>query len=286
MHKRRMLDAVIKQRHAIALDLGNEVSMGQHDSNRILLVSGMFEPFSRALESSEVAARFTPVYLGGIEYADITRGYVYIDNDVCVSIVAIIGQYLRALQDADHLPEAVLAAELCRECRSINLVNLMRLTLDHAGFDSVEIVQLTDAELHMACEAPVAADSLPDYGKTRIGLFGPTPVLLTPTFTNAVTERLQHNGLEVVLPPLAHLIGQRDVFEPAIDYFIDAGLSYAIGVIPFGCMSGHAYARGRLRTLQKKHPNMQITLIDYDPSASDINTINRTELVIQSILDY
>ena len=259
--------------------------MTQTGTGQTILVSGMFEQFTGNPADEAEIAGLRPIQLGPIGSEDITSGYAYIDNDVCVSTVAVIGQYLRALQSADTLPAAVLVTELCRDCRSISLKNLTRLALDHAGFESVRIEDLSDADLHAGCPAPVAPDELPAGEKIRIGLFGPTSVLVTPAFYRAVTERLESNDLHVVMPPLAHLIGQRDVFEPAIKYFADAGITYAIGVIPFGCMSGHAYARGRLRTLQKKYPNMQITLIDYDPSASDINTIKRTELGIQSIFE-
>ena len=259
--------------------------MAQANLGQSILVGGMFEQFASRIENVTEAASLRPVLLGAINAADITCGYAYIDNDVCVSTVAIVGQYLRALQEADEPAEAVLVAELCRDCRSVNLKSLARFAFDQAGFDSVRIVELSDADLHTACPAPAPPTECVQDEKTAVGIFGPAPVLLTPEFNKAVIARLEENGLMTVMPPLAHLLGQRDVFEPAVKYFIDAGIAYAIGIIPFGCMSGNVYARGRLRTLQKLYPSLQITLIDYDPSASDINTINRTELVIQSIFD-
>ena len=42
------------------------------------------------------------------------------------------------------------------------------------------------------------------------------------------------------------------------------------------------YARGQLRKLRKRFPEIDLTILDYDLSASDINLINRTELVIQA----
>ena len=248
------------------------------ETNGSIWASGMFAPFA------DGAAHI----LGPICPADIACGYAYIDNDVCVSTVAVIGQYVRLLQKADHLPEAVLIAELCRDCRSGNLGPLLRSALDRAGFLDVGIAVLDDADLHAAAPVPEPADAVAasNAPERTIGLFGPVPVLITEEFNRTVVERLESNGLSVVMPPIAHLLGQRDVFEPALEYLSRAGMAYAIGVIPFGCMSGHAFARGRLRTLQSRYPSLAITLIDYDPSASDINTINRTELVIQSVLDY
>ena len=266
-----------------------EYAVEQTKSNRAILVSSMFKPFVESYDESWEIAGCQPVLLGPIEAADITSGYAYIDNDVCVSTVAVVGQYLRALQNADPLPDAVLVAELCSECRSICLANLARMALDHAGFSSVGIKTLPEDDLQSACAKMASLGQLQhedaNDNRVPVGLFGPAPVLLTRAFHEAVTDRLEANGIKVVMPRIENLIGQRDVFEPAIADFARAGIQYVIGVIPFGCMSGHAYARGRLRTLQKLYPDMQITLIDYDPSASDINTVNRTELVIQSIFE-
>jgi len=261
----------------------------QTESKRSILISSMFRPFVESLGASWEIDGLRPTMLGPIEAADITCGYAYIDNDVCVSTVAVVGQYLRALQSADVMPAAVLVAELCSECRSVCLENLTRMALDQAGFPSIGIERLSEDNLQAACStlmlsAPPQTNEQTG-GRVPVGLFGPAPVLLTRAFHEAVTDRLEANGIEVVTPQIGSLIGQRDVFEPAIAYFVEAGIQHAIGVIPFGCMSGHAYARGRLRTLQKLYPSLQITLIDYDPSASDINTINRTELVIQSIFE-
>lgn len=258
--------------------------------DRTILVSSMFGLFVESLGASWVIGGLRPIMLGPIETEDITYGYAYIDNDVCVSTVAIVGQYLRALQLTDDLPSAVLVAELCSECRSICLENLTRMALDQAGFPTVGIERLPKNDLAAACTVLAPSTYAPSMkrhsgNQVTIGLFGPAPVLLTRAFHEAVTDRLEANGIKVVMPRIESLIGQRDVFEPAIADFANAGIQYVIGVIPFGCMSGHAYARGRLRTLQKLYPDMQITLIDYDPSASDINTVNRTELVIQSIFE-
>ena len=46
------------------------------------------------------------------------------------------------------------------------------------------------------------------------------------------------------------------------------------------------FARGQLRRLREQFPNVEITMLDYDPSASDINLVNRTELVIQSAKEH
>ena len=247
----------------------------------------MFASFALDTQRISEIQQLDTEVLGPICPADISCGYAYIDNDVCVSTVAVIGQYIRKLQETDSTPEAVLSAALCHDCRSNDLDLLMRSALDRAGFPNVRIIALIDDDLSIAIKEPAITPNSgrPEERPLRIGVFGPIPVIVTEEFNRTVVERLKANGLEVVLPPIAQLLGQRDVFEPALQFFAGEGITYAIGVIPFGCMSGHVFARGRLRTFQRLYPDLQITLIDYDPSASDINTVNRTELVIQSILE-
>ena len=119
----------------------------------------------------------------------------------------------------------------------------------------------------------------------RIGICGPLPVVSTHEFHRTVTDRLVSSGFQVVVVPPERIVGQRDAFTPAIEFFTEAGIRTVICILPFGCMSGHAYARGQLRTLQQRFPRVEITVLDYDPSASDINLINRTELVMQTVRD-
>lgn len=226
-------------------------------------------------------------YLGSINDGDITCGYAYVDNDVCVSTVATIGQYIRFMRRTGSSGIAVLAPELCRDCRSVSLPFVLDVALARAGFEEVQIIPFTDADLHACLGSDEQKSSQrvlagPDM---RIGLCGPLPVVTTHEFHRTVTERLDASGFQVVPVPIERIAGQRDAFAPAVEFFAEAGIRTVICILPFGCMSGHAYARGQLRTLQQRFPQVEITVLDYDPSASDINLVNRTELVMQTVRD-
>jgi len=225
---------------------------------------------------------YNALVLPDIDNDDITMGYAYVDNDVCVSTVATIGQYIRALRGEQN-PDgfAVLAPELCRECRSVSLGAVLARALSRADFSQIEIVPFTTADLHRC----LVVDDMPEpaVGINTIGVCGVVPVITTDVFKRTVVDRLEQAGCTVVYPQLRSIVGERDVISPALRAFDAMGIKTVICVLPFGCMSGHVFARGQLRTLQKELPNLEVTILDYDPSASDINLVNRVELIVQSV---
>lgn len=257
------------------------------DNAQIVLVPGTFGSLAKTACTVLETRGLHTEYLGEIDEGDITCGYAYVDNDVCVSTVATVGQYIRYMRHQGASGIAVLAPELCRDCRSVSLPFVLDIALARAGFEGVEVVPFTDADLHSCLENAESKSSQrvlagPDM---RIGLCGPLPVVMTREFHRTVTDRLDSGGFQVVFLPPERLIGQRDAFTPAVEFFAEAGIRTVICILPFGCMSGHAYARGQLRTLQQRFPQVEITMLDYDPSASDVNLVNRTELVMQTVRD-
>ena len=84
------------------------------------------------------------------------------------------------------------------------------------------------------------------------------------------------------MPPLDRIAEKRDFFTPALEFFDERGIDAVVCVLPFGCLGGHAFARAQMRRLLARFPRMELTILDYDPSAADINLVNRTELIIQS----
>lgn len=51
---------------------------------------------------------------------------------------------------------------------------------------------------------------------------------------------------------------------------------------PFACLPNHISGRGMLKTLKERYPQVNITAIDYDPGASNVNQINRIRLLLES----
>lgn len=49
---------------------------------------------------------------------------------------------------------------------------------------------------------------------------------------------------------------------------------------PFGCLPNHIVGKGIVKSLRQKYPKANITLIDYDPSLSLVNQLNRLRLML------
>ncbi|MGL5676605.1 MAG: hypothetical protein ACRDDX_09330 [Cellulosilyticaceae bacterium] len=51
---------------------------------------------------------------------------------------------------------------------------------------------------------------------------------------------------------------------------------------PFGCLPNHIVGKGMVRKLMNQYENANITVIDYDPSATEVNIENRIKLMLSN----
>lgn len=245
-----------------------------------VLVPGGADAFFEGLSEEIAAHDYRAVRLGAYTSADIDCGLLHIDNDVCVSTVALVGQCVRALKHQDA--HAIIVPQLCRECRSVDARALLELALQLAGYEGIRLIEVTVDELIALGASDGASDSALALKEPVVGVCGNGGVLANPLFYATVCEHLEKSGCQVVQPPLAPMMDDRDYLTRAIEYFDAQSVKSVVCMVAFGCLGGHAYARGQARKLRDEYPHIDITILDYDPSASDINLINRTELVIQS----
>ncbi|MDR3323045.1 MAG: 2-hydroxyacyl-CoA dehydratase, partial [Zoogloeaceae bacterium] len=61
---------------------------------------------------------------------------------------------------------------------------------------------------------------------------------------------------------------------------IESGVPNIICMQPFACMPNHISGKGVLKSIKEHHPNANITAIDYDPGASEVNQLNRIKLML------
>lgn len=268
-----------------------------------LLVPGTLGQLAPATVEILTARGYNPVYLGEITPEDIDAGMAHIDNDVCAATISVVGQYMRYFDRYGTDDVAVLAPELCRDCRSVSTPYVLPACFAHDGYEDIEIVPFTSADVAEAAKKTATGVTellaeLDDEGKPCaasaedgkadrpvIGVCGNMPMITTEEFRHVVVDHLIESGCQVVVPPTQRIADQRDFMTPTLEYFQEQGITTVICILPFGCLGGHVFARGQLRKLQKSFPGIEITILDYDPSASDINLVNRTELVIQSAKD-
>ena len=61
---------------------------------------------------------------------------------------------------------------------------------------------------------------------------------------------------------------------------IHEGINNIICMQPFGCLPNHIIGKGSIKELKRIHSNVNIIPIDYDPSASEVNQLNRIKLML------
>ena len=61
---------------------------------------------------------------------------------------------------------------------------------------------------------------------------------------------------------------------------IESGVENIVCMQPFGCLPNHIIGKGPIKELKARYPKANIIPIDYDPSASEVNQINRIKLML------
>ena len=61
---------------------------------------------------------------------------------------------------------------------------------------------------------------------------------------------------------------------------IQSGVKNIVCMQPFGCLPNHVTGKGMIKELKRQYPGSNITAIDYDPGASEVNQINRIKLML------
>ncbi|MDR1227684.1 MAG: 2-hydroxyacyl-CoA dehydratase [Azoarcus sp.] len=61
---------------------------------------------------------------------------------------------------------------------------------------------------------------------------------------------------------------------------IEQGAPNIVCMQPFACMPNHITGKGVIKALKDHYPNVNITAIDYDPGASEVNQLNRIKLML------
>ena len=61
---------------------------------------------------------------------------------------------------------------------------------------------------------------------------------------------------------------------------IEHGVENIVCTQPFACLPNHIVGKGTMRTLRDTYPHSNIIPIDYDPGDTNVNQINRIELML------
>ncbi|KAH3732872.1 2-hydroxyacyl-CoA dehydratase [Pelomyxa schiedti] len=77
-----------------------------------------------------------------------------------------------------------------------------------------------------------------------------------------------------------HQAGEGWVIVAQILQHLENGINNIILTSPFGCLPIHVGGRGMLKVIRQHYPNANLCVIDYDPSASFVNQLNRIKLML------
>jgi predicted nucleotide-binding protein (sugar kinase/HSP70/actin superfamily) len=61
---------------------------------------------------------------------------------------------------------------------------------------------------------------------------------------------------------------------------IEDGVENIVCMQPFACLPNHITGKGVIKKLRENNQNVNITAIDYDPGASEVNQLNRIKLMV------
>ena len=61
---------------------------------------------------------------------------------------------------------------------------------------------------------------------------------------------------------------------------IETGVPNIICIQPFACLPNHVVGKGVIKRLRDSYPESNIVAVDYDPSASEVNQLNRIKLMV------
>ena len=234
-------------------------------------------------------------------------------KDVCFTATALAARAIRLLEENPELPAIALPA-VCERC----LVDAVPRMVERATGRTPEFAwehtwRANDVLGRRSEEAasregaiPGAAAATPDAAvdatvkaaaananstaamrarasaRPRIGIVGNPLLVFDPFMNDGLVDLLESLDAEPVLPD-ADLLFSDDVrFLPQLDAFSAAGVRHVIYLQSFGCLKGHVKSRGALHDLGRRYPDLQVTVLDYDPEASALNRENRVRLVVEA----
>lgn len=198
-------------------------------------------------------------------------------KDVCFTANAMAARVIRALEDDPSISKVELP-NTCENCMTQAIPRIV----EHACGRTPEFSWAPWAGTTDALQAEKEEKGELAKRRPRIAIIG-NPLLCFDAFMNEhIVEALEGLGCECVLPDPGLVVGEDVRYIEQLELFEEEGIHDVIYLLSFGCLKGHIQARGALRELQERFPDMRITVIDYDPESSALNRENRIRLAVEN----
>ncbi|MCC8081361.1 MAG: 2-hydroxyacyl-CoA dehydratase, partial [Lachnospiraceae bacterium] len=92
-------------------------------------------------------------------------------------------------------------------------------------------------------------------------------------------REIQKNAQQVL--SLGNQCGEGWFLGGEIIDLIHRGVNNVVCAQPFGCLPNHIVGKGIVKKIKEMYPEANIVAIDYDPSASQVNQLNRIKLMME-----
>jgi len=111
-----------------------------------------------------------------------------------------------------------------------------------------------------------------------------TALAKSKRFTRACSyEELEQLASKFISP--LHTAGEGWTIVGQMLRHLENGVNNLVITVPFGCLPIHITGKGMLKKIREVYPQANMCVIDYDPSASFVNQLNRIKLMLGCVKD-
>ena len=96
----------------------------------------------------------------------------------------------------------------------------------------------------------------------------------------AKLEDVREHASEII--QIGNQCGEGWYLAGEIADLVTSGVPNVVCVQPFGCLPNHVVGKGIIKKVKHIYPQSNIVAVDYDPSASKVNQINRIRLMLET----
>ncbi len=167
-----------------------------------------------------------------------------------------------------------------------NVVNV----IEENGCEAV-MPDLTDFLLYCAYNNVQRRENI--HGKLSAYLGGRTAITVIEAFRKTIREELTASKRFKAPARIEHLAeitkdvvqignqtGEGWLLTGEMMELIEDGVENIVCMQPFACLPNHITGKGVIKKLRENNHNVNITAIDYDPGASEVNQLNRIKLMV------
>lgn len=243
-----------------------------------------------------------------IDEEDFTISREYTLKDVCFSADILAAKAIRAIQNNPDIDTIVLP-EVCKGCLNKAIPRMVEratgktpsiiweksvspkdaidddATDDRVVDDSMDIGHVAEKMCIDDLDADVTSNGQGiDAKRPKIGIIGNPLLVFDPFMNDNLVSLIERLGCDAVLPDESTLYCDEVNYFGQLRSLYDQGVDHTIYLQSFGCVKGHAQARGSHYKYLEMFPDMPITVLDYDPEASALNRENRIRLIVESVM--